>query len=182
MMILYVREYDEMDHDDVCETWEWLETKGRACFERQRQRDNHFQALGVLSGKPTTNRALEMAMPGIESGPKGGKGVGQGAQGDAQQPNTFFDPGQWPRSTAPPKRPQRSQVPCAAEQRAANGPCWFYATGTCEVANCSKERRVIAAQERANIPATWVNWNLPENQKGDRKWNNSRSDADSEGP
>jgi hypothetical protein len=161
--------------------------KGRACFEHQRQRDNHLHTLGVLSGKASTSTAVEMAVLGIEGGAKGGKGAGQGAQGDVRQPNTFVDPGQWPISPAPPRR-QRSQVPRLAEQRAANGPCWFYAAGACVVANCSKEHRIITAQERANIPTAWINWSLPDNQKGgasgkgDRQWNNSHSDTDSDGP
>jgi hypothetical protein len=187
MMMLYVRDYDEMYYDDERKTREWLEKKGRACFERQRRRDNHLHTLGVLSGKASTSTEVEMAVPGVEGGPKGGRGAGQRAQGNARQPNTFVDPGQWPSSLAPPRR-QRSLGPHTAEQRAANGPCWFNATGACVVVNCSKERRIITAQERANIPAAWVNGHLPENQKGgasgkgDRQWHNSHSDADSDGP
>jgi hypothetical protein len=186
-MALYVRHFDEMEHDDARETWEWLETRGGACFERQHQRDNHTQTLGVLSGKASTHAEFEMAVPGVEGGAKGGEGVGQWAQGEEQSPNNFVDPGQWPTSPAPPRRPLRSQVPRTAEQRAARGPCWFYATGACVVAICSEEHRIITAQERVNIPTAWVNWNLPENQKGgasgreDRSWNNSQSDNDSDG-
>jgi hypothetical protein len=183
-MSLYVRDYDEMEHDDARETWEWLEKRGRACFERQRQRDNHTHTLGVLSGTASVNVEFEMAVPGVEGEAKGGKGVGQWGQGEEQSPNNIVDPGQWPTSPAPPRRPPKSKVPRVAEQRAANGPCWFYATGTCIVANCSKEHRIITAQERTNVPTTWVNWHLPENQKGgvsDRSWNNSQSDNDSDG-
>jgi hypothetical protein len=102
-----------------------------------------------------------MASPGIETVPKGGKC--QESQAQARQGNTFVDPGNWPNSLAPPRR-QRSQVPHTQEQREANVPCWFYGAGACKAQNCIKARRILTDKERAAIPATWINWNLPENQ------------------
>jgi hypothetical protein len=102
-----------------------------------------------------------MAVPGVAYVPQGVQG--QGLQAQAQPPNAFSDPGNWPTSTARPQR-RRSQIPPPPEQREANGPCWFYGIGTCKVQNCSKARRVLTDKERAAIPAAWINWNLPENQ------------------
>jgi hypothetical protein len=193
MMALYVRDYEEMSHDEPRKTWERIEQKGRACFERQRQRDNRIHTLGVLSVKATEAAVYETAVPGVEGDGKGGKGSGQRGPAKGQQANNTSDPGQWinapkpdnPQNIkpVPPKRPPRQQVIRTAEQRVANGPCWYYAIGACKMTNCSKEHIIISAAERANILAVFVNRNLPENANGgssDSQWNNSQSQTDRE--
>jgi hypothetical protein len=193
MMALCVRDYDEVNHDDARKTWEWIEQKGRACFERQRQRDNHVHTLGVVSGKVTATPEYETSVPGAEGDGKGGEGFGKWGQDKGQSVNNTSDPRQWihapkpdnPQNTnpVPPRRPPRQQVIHTAEQRAANGPCWYYATGACKMTNCSKEHRIISAAARANILAVFVDRNLPENARGgasDSQWNNSQSDTESD--
>jgi hypothetical protein len=99
MMVLHVRDYNEMDYDDPNKKWEWVEHKGRACFERQRQRDNHIRTLGVLSGKPTEASARETAVPGV----KGGEGFEQWAPPKGQQTYNTSNPGPRNNNTIPPK-------------------------------------------------------------------------------
>jgi hypothetical protein len=54
MMQMCVRDYDEQPYDHAERTWEFMEMKGRACFERARQRENLSQTQHSLSGEKTT--------------------------------------------------------------------------------------------------------------------------------
>jgi hypothetical protein len=114
----------------------------------------------ILSGKPHLQAAVDMAVPGVAYAPRGGQG--QGPQTFPQPPNAFVDVGNWPGATPRPQRQPRIQL--TPEQGEANGPCWFYAAGACEVQNCSKACRIIIDLERAAIPSAWANWNLPKNE------------------
>jgi hypothetical protein len=52
LMAAYVLEYDEADVGTGKHTWEWLLEKGRASFQRERERDNHLQSLSALKDMP----------------------------------------------------------------------------------------------------------------------------------
>jgi hypothetical protein len=180
-----------MPDDDQRKTWGWIEQKGRSCFERRRRRDNRTHTLGVLSGTATEAAEFKATVPGVVGDGEGAKGCGKWGQGGDQQATNAGDPRPWLNAAEPDNpqntnaaAPRRPPVIRAAEQRAANGPCWYYTTGACKKTNCSKERRVVSDAERANIPAVFVDRNLPQNAKGgaaDSAWTNSQSDAETYG-
>jgi hypothetical protein len=105
-----------------------------------------------------------MAVPGVTYVPPSGQG--QGPQTFPRRPHGIVGPGNWPGAT--PRPPRQQRVPLTQEQREANGPCWFYGIGACELQNCNKAHRIMTDLERAAIPSTWLNYNLPEN-KGEGK-------------
>jgi hypothetical protein len=58
--------------DYVEKTWEHMELKGRACFERARQRENLTQSQHCLSGKPHPMAIMDAAAPGVPYVPPAG--------------------------------------------------------------------------------------------------------------
>jgi hypothetical protein len=94
MMLKYVHDYDDLPEGHVDKTWEWLETKGHACFERTRKHENRAQPQYGLSGRPSQQAIMDVAVPGEPYVPPVGKG-----QGQAQSPN-----GYWP--IVPPQKGQ----------------------------------------------------------------------------
>jgi hypothetical protein len=155
--------------------------KGRACFERARQCENLSQSQHILSGKPRPHAIMDAAVPGVPYVPPAGKG--QGHQMAPQTAHGIVDPGNWLDATP---RPGKSSVPITQEQRDANGPCWFYGTGTCVRKNCNNARRIMTDLERAAIPTTWTNWNLPENERkgtgGKDGYRTDRSQTETDDP
>jgi hypothetical protein len=107
MMNMYVRDYDDLERNRVGRTWGHLVKKRRACFERARLRDNHIRTLGILSGKPHPQAAVDMAVPGVAYVPQGGQG--QGPLAFPRPPNAFVDLGNWPGAMPRPQR-QRWQI------------------------------------------------------------------------
>jgi hypothetical protein len=177
MMVAYVHDYDELLEDHPDETWEWLEMKGRACFERARKRGNRFQSQYGLTGSPSRQAIVDMAVPGEQYVPPVGEGKGQAqlpnggwpvvppykGQGQAQLPNYS-----WP-AVPPYTGKGRTRLPISKEQREANGPCWFCNTGACVRKSCNKDHRQMSPGEIAAIPTEWCNRNLPEKKgKGEK--------------
>jgi hypothetical protein len=157
MLNVCVRDYDELPHDRAERTWEFVEKKGRACFERARLRDNRAQTRHILSRKPHPQAAVDVAVAGVPYVPPSGQG--QRPQTFPQTPRGIVDPGNWPDATPRPTKQQR--VPITQEQQEANGPCWFYGTGACVRKDCNKAHRIMIYLERVAIPSAWVNWNFP---------------------
>jgi hypothetical protein len=161
LMAQYIRDYDEMDWNDPNKTWQRLVKKGRASYDRARQHGNHIDTLRVLSGNSSAAAVRhESALPAIEDNrqqgnPNPGKGQSR-ASGNPSSSNAFFDSGQWSDSEPRPKTAPRPNVPHTAEQRKANGPCWFFAYGGCIMPNCKKEHRVMTKEEVAEIPGIWM--------------------------
>jgi hypothetical protein len=133
--------------------------KGRACFERARQRENLTQSQRCLSGKPHPKAIVDAAVPGVPYVPPAGDGQGQPMV--PQNARGIVDAGNWPNA---PTRPGEMSVTITQEHREANGPCWFYNIGACVRENCNKAHRVVAVEKKKSIPITWVDGNLPENE------------------
>jgi hypothetical protein len=76
-MAMYVCDYDELAHGRIEKSWEHVEQKGRACFERARQRENLTQSQHCLSGNPHPKGIMDAAVPGVPYVPPLGKGQGQ---------------------------------------------------------------------------------------------------------
>jgi hypothetical protein len=82
VMRKHVQNYDDLNEGHIDETWEWIEKKGRACFERARQRDNRAQSQYGLSGRPSRQAIVDTALPGEQYMPPVGKGQGQAQSHD----------------------------------------------------------------------------------------------------
>jgi hypothetical protein len=63
-MRAYVHDYDELLDGHPDETWEWLEMKGRACFEQARKRGNSAQSQYGLTGRPSQQAIVDLAVLG----------------------------------------------------------------------------------------------------------------------
>jgi hypothetical protein len=112
-----VRDYDGLRHGRVEKTWEHMEQKGPACFERARRRENLTQSQRCLSGKPHPKAIVDAAVLGVPYAPPGGKGQGQPMV--PQNARGIVDVGNWPNA---PTRPGEVSVPISQEQREAKGP------------------------------------------------------------
>jgi hypothetical protein len=153
LMAAYVSEYEEADVGTEKHTWEWLLDKGRASFQRERERGNYFQSLSVLKDIPRTiadGSEWEPAAPAVEVNNKGGKGKPEWTRptpkGESEQ-----------TGEPQPLIPRRQAVIYADARRVANGVCWYFVSGACENTNCSKEHRLLVGEERKQIPDTFVN-------------------------
>jgi hypothetical protein len=108
-----VRDYDELLHGHVEKTWEHMEQKGRACFERARQRENLTQSQHCLSGKSHPTAIMDAAVLGVPYVPPAGKGQGQPMV--PQNARGIVDAGNWPNAPTFPCE-GRVSVPISLEQ------------------------------------------------------------------
>jgi hypothetical protein len=160
LMTAYVLDYDEADVGTEKRTWEWLLQKGRASFQRKRERERGYnlQSLSALQEILLT-QGWETAAPAWEHNAKGGKG----------EPEWIRPKGERDQSGEPqpliPRRPNTSGNKNAAyadARRIASGVCWYFNTGAFAKSNCDEERRMLIGEERKHIPVSFWNKHLDE--------------------
>jgi hypothetical protein len=149
LMTAYVLEYDEADPGAEKHTWVWLLKKGRASFQRERERGNLGRQQTALRDIPRSvgwdpaapaAPGWDVAAPAWENTPNGGgrgsSGGGRGS-GKVDQPSAPrpMIPKQPPAQPDVPKPKARNDAKYADEQRAAAGECWFFNRGSCAKKN-----------------------------------------------